>query len=468
MWSLSRRRFSFPYRREHRPSAQASPGGGALGDASRPANPGALMSGLRYFGSSGDPAPNAVRERLPRATDMLGRVRLAIVTSHPIQYAAPLYAHLSRDPALDITVLYCSDFSLRGARDPGFDRAVAWDIDLLGGYRSVFLGERHRTRSVAGFWSLVCPELAWEIRKSRYDVLWVHGQQFAAYVLAFALAKLQRIPVMTRGDTHLGLPRSSLRRALRHRLLGTQYRFVERFLAVGSKNREYYRALGVPDERIFSVPFSVDNARFARASVLSEAERRARRHSFGVDDQRPVVLYASKLTRSKHPDDLLRAASLLLGRGCQIHVVVAGSGVLEAELRCLAAELALGERVSFIGFVNQSSLPELFASCDVFVLPSENEPWGLVVNEAMCAGLPVVVAEGVGCVPDLVEQGVNGFTCEADNPESLARALEPLLLDAELRRRMGEASRRLIATWDYERCRLGVRAALAGLGLGVA
>jgi glycosyltransferase involved in cell wall biosynthesis len=97
------------------------------------------------------------------------------------------------------------------------------------------------------------------------------------------------------------------------------------------------------------------------------------------------------------------------------------------------------------------------------VLPSEDEPWGLVVNEAMCSGLPLVVAEGVGCVPDLLEVGVNGFSCQVNDPGSLAGALEPLLLDAALRRRMGEASRARIATWDFERCRIGVQAALAGL-----
>jgi glycosyltransferase involved in cell wall biosynthesis len=395
---------------------------------------------------------------------MLRRLRLAVVTSHPIQYAAPLYAHLSRDPELDLTVLYCSDFSLRGARDPGFDRSVAWDIDLLGGYHSVFLGERHKTRSVAGFWSLVCPELIWEIRKCRYDVVWIHGQQFAAYVLAFALAKAQGIPVMTRGDTHLGLPRSPLRRLARRAVLGTQYRFIERFLAVGRKNGEFYRALGVPEQRIFMLPFSVDNARFGRASSLSERERRAQRARFGVGDDRPVVLFASKLMPTKHPADLLYAAAALARKGRELFVVIAGSGSLEAELRALASALGLGANVCFVGFVNQSALPALFGACDVFVLPSENEPWGLVVNEAMCAGLPVVVGEGVGCVPDLVQSGVNGFTCTAGDPRSLARALEPLLVDAGLRRRMGEASRRLIATWDYERCRLGLRAALAGLG----
>ena len=118
-------------------------------------------------------------------------VRLAIVTSHPIQYAAPLYAYLSRDPALALTVLYCSDQSLRGELDPGFGQPVAWDIDLLAGYDSIFLGRRALTRRLGGFWSLVCPELGWELRRARYDAVWIHGQQFAADVLAFTLAKLQ-------------------------------------------------------------------------------------------------------------------------------------------------------------------------------------------------------------------------------------------------------------------------------------
>jgi len=148
-----------------------------------------------------------------------------------------------------------------------------------------------------------------------------------------------------------------------------------------------------------------------------------------------------------------------------LHVVVAGSGELDAELRELAAGLELGENVSFVGFVNQSELPALYGTCDVFVLPAEHEPWGLCVNEVMNAGLPLVLGAGVGCVADLLEPGVNGVTCEAGNPVSLAGALEPLLRDAELRRCMGEASRRSIATWDYEQCRLGVRAALASLGL---
>jgi glycosyltransferase involved in cell wall biosynthesis len=393
------------------------------------------------------------------------RARLAIVSSHPIQYAAPLYAHLSRDPELDLTVLYCSDFSLRGERDPGFGERFAWDVELLAGYDSIFLGERHRTRTVGGFWSLVCPELVWEIRRQRYDVVWVHGQQFAADVLAFALAKLRGLAVLTRGDTHLGLPSAPLKRLLRRGVLGFQYRHIDGFLAVGSNNHDYYRALGVPAARIFRVPFSVDNARFGQKARLAPDERRARRARFGVHDERPILLYASKLMRRKHPDDLLRAAARLLGRGHVLSVLVAGSGEMEGELRELAAGLELGAHVTFAGFVNQSELPALYGCCDVFVLPAQHEPWGLVVNEVMNAGLPLVLGAGVGSAADLLQPGVNGLACEAGDAVSLAAALEPLVSDVGLRRRMGEASRRIIAAWDYEQCRLGLRAALASLGL---
>src|SRR5918993_266864 len=97
--------------------------------------------------------------------------RLAIVNSHPIQYFAPLYAFLNRDPALDITALYCSDFSLRGAIDPGFKQAVKWDVDLVSGYRSVFLGKAAKKRTPRGFWSLICPQAWSQIRSGRYDVI---------------------------------------------------------------------------------------------------------------------------------------------------------------------------------------------------------------------------------------------------------------------------------------------------------
>ena len=141
---------------------------------------------------------------------------------------------------------------------------------------------------------------------------------------------------------------------------------------------------------------------------------------------------------------------------------MAGSGELEQELRSFCAEHGL-TNVVFTGFINQSELPALYAASDVFVLPSENEPWGLAVNEAMCAKLPIVVSREVGCVADLVRDGVNGYTPAVGDIEGLTRALQCLIEDGRLRQRQGQASLARIQQWGYRQCLEGIRSALGGL-----
>jgi len=381
--------------------------------------------------------------------------RIAVVNSHPIQYFAPLYAYLNRDPSFEITALYCSDSSLRGTVDPGFGRPVAWDVDLLAGYNVKWLGERAKRRKPGGFWSLVCPEVWAAIREGRFDAVWLHGYAYAAYVLAFAAAKWHGIPVLIRTETHLGLRRSSIRRWVRDTVLSVAYRFVDGFLAIGTANREYYRSLGVPERKIFDVPYTVDNERFIAAANISEAERSEIRCRFGLPADAPVVIFASKFMPRKHPDDVVRAMRIVQERGIRASLLMVGTGEMEQDLLAMCASLGLRD-VAFGGFVNQAELPRVLAASDVFVLPSENEPWGLIVNEAMCASLPVVVGEEVGCVPDLVTDGENGRLVAAGDVDGLAAALQSLLGRADLRRNMASRSQERICKWNYRRCREGV------------
>jgi glycosyltransferase involved in cell wall biosynthesis len=385
--------------------------------------------------------------------------RVAVVNSHPIQYFAPLYAYLNQDPALEVTALYCSDISLRGGLDPGFGQAVKWDVDLLAGYASVFLGENARRRVPGGFWSLVCPELWAEVRSGRYDAVWLHGYAYAADLIALVAAKSRGLPVFYRSETHLRLRRSGWKRRVRDGILAVGARFVDRFLAIGTANRDYYRSLGVPDRKIVDVPYTVDNDRFIAAARLPDAERVAMRQRFGLPPDRPVVLFASKLIARKHPDDVVRAMARLRDEGVMASLLFVGAGELEASLRSLVVEYNLSGFVAFGGFVNQAELPRVYALSDVFVLPAENEPWGLIVNEVMCAGLPVIVASEVGCVPDLVHDGSNGLLTQAGNVASLATALRRLLTDDQERVAMGRKGLEIIRDWSYERCRLGVLAA---------
>lgn len=391
------------------------------------------------------------------------KYEVGFLNTHPIQYFAPLYAYLNAESDLNISAFYLSDYSIRGATDAAFGQSVKWDIDLLSGYSPIFVEGADRRNQMHGFLSAVAPGLWPQIRAAKLDALIVHGHTPAAMLVGIAAAKSAGIPVFMRGETHLGLDRSRSKALLRRPVMGALYGRLAGAMAIGSANREFYRAMGVAERRIFSMPYTVDNARFAEACRLHEGERAAIRASFGVYDEAPIVLYAAKFQARKRPGDLIQAAARLAGNEAQFHLVMVGSGELESALKSQAAALGLGN-VHFPGFVNQGALPGVYAACDVFVLPSENEPWGLAVNEAMCAGLPIVASREIGCVPDLVDDGRNGLTFDAGNIEELAAALKKLIANPELRRSMGNESRAIIAGWSYAECREGLLQALESIG----
>jgi glycosyltransferase involved in cell wall biosynthesis len=405
---------------------------------------------------------NSMSEETRKIPGLKKVTRIAVVNSHPIQYFAPLYAYLNAAPDLEITALYLSDISIRGGKDADFGQDVKWDIDLLHGYRWVFLGEAAHKREPGGFWSLVVPQLWSELRSGRYDVLWLHGHNYAANLLALAAAKSVRLPVMMRGETHLGLPRQGLKATLRQPLMSALYSLCDRLLAIGSRNSEFYQSMGVSDHKIFLVPYTVDNDRFMRGALSSEKAREIR-NRYHIPHDHIVVLYAAKLVGRKRPRDLLEAARILRKSVADpFTIMMVGSGELEHELRNYCRENSLNN-VVFAGFVNQSDLVDYYSASDVFVLPSEVEPWGLAVNEAMCAGLPIVASREVGCVPDLIQDGVNGYTLPAGDVEGLVRALQLLITDKELRLRQGRASLERMEQWGFRSCLDGIRLALGEL-----
>lgn len=388
-----------------------------------------------------------------------GKYRIGVVNTHPIQYFAPFYAYISRSPDVEIIALYLSDFSLRGERDMGFAQPITWNLNLLSGYPSRMIGKRAGKRTPGAFMSILAPEIWSEIRSGRYDAILLHGHTPAANLVAFAAAKWARLPVLLRGETHLNLHRPRWKRLIRDWILRLIYRHVDQFLAIGSANREYYLSLGIPADRVTVMPYSVDNDRFIADSRLTSEERRVIRSQLDLPDDRPTILFASKLIVRKHPDVLLRAAAQLQREGAQFSLLIVGSGPLEVRLRTLSHDLGL-THVRFAGFVNQTELPAIYGAVDIFVLPSSNEPWGLVVNEVMCAELPIVVSKKIGCVADLVVNGMNGFLVEPGDVDSLVVALRKLIVDPRLRAQMGHASGMRIRQWGYRECLAALRHAI--------
>jgi glycosyltransferase involved in cell wall biosynthesis len=210
------------------------------------------------------------------------------------------------------------------------------------------------------------------------------------------------------------------------------------------------------------MPYCVDNEYFRSRAVEASLRREELRKELDLKPDTGIILYASKFQPRKRPDDLLEAYRRMLPRFEQErapYLLFVGEGELRPQLEKIASAQGL-ERVRFLGFRNQSELPALFDLCDVFVLASMAEPWGLVVNEVMNASRAVIVSDQVGCGPDLVHNGDNGFIVPAGDCDALARALYDTVGNLANARRMGEASRRIISSWSFEQDIAGLCEAL--------
>jgi glycosyltransferase involved in cell wall biosynthesis len=330
---------------------------------------------------------------------------------------------------------------------------------LLDGYRYGFLPNVGGDRGVRGFFSLVNLSVVAELWRGKFDAILIHGHNFATNLLAMCIAKIAGTRVFMRGDTHLLLRRHPLKRIARGPLMKILYRLCDACLYIGSQNRDFYRTHGVPFRKLFFVPFTVDNEAFAKRANATSAECELRRRALGLPPDTPVILFASKLVSQKRPLDLLHAAVELGRRGVRAALLFVGDGEERAALEREVTSLGLAH-VVFTGFVNQSELAAHYAISDVLVLPSGNETWGLVINEVMSCGVPVVTTREVGASLDLVRDGETGFTYETGDIAALADALARIITDGQLRRTMRENCVRRMATWSYAESVQGIRDAL--------
>jgi glycosyltransferase involved in cell wall biosynthesis len=385
--------------------------------------------------------------------------RLACLVTHPIQYQAPMFRYLANDPALNLTVFFLTDLSAGPHYEPGFRTQVAWDTPLAG-YPHCFLTKSHMGR--LSFWRLPMRRLWRLLQSGNFDALWVHGYGHQALLRAILYARSRGISVLLRGDSRFGPPwPSAPKRQAKRLMLGSLFRLIDAFLAVGSANRDYYCNFGVSDDRIFSTPYAVDNDFFASRAAAASQRRDAFRAELGLAPDRPVVLYAGKLQRLKRVDDLIEACIGLTSPrpGLPPYLLIVGDGLERAALEARARSLRF-DAIKWAGFRNQNELPAFYDLCDVLVLPSNNEAWGLVLNEAMNAGKPVIASDRVGAARDLIHEGINGAVFPAGDVKALRKAIGRVLEEPDRATQMGRASREIIRKWNFEADRIGLLNAL--------
>jgi glycosyltransferase involved in cell wall biosynthesis len=390
-----------------------------------------------------------------------GKLRLAVLTLHPIHYQTALWRRLAQEPDLDLEVWYCSDEGLDTA-DPvsGFGQAVEWGLPLLQGFRARFWRNLPLSRNPASFWCRVNPGVIRALVRGRYDALFVHSYHNFTQLAAILAARRLGTKVLVRSEPTLKLQIHAARRSFKGILLPWLFRQVDAFMAIGSLNREYYLGYGVSAAKIFPMPYAVDNAYFFQQRAVWAPQRERLKQEYGLATPK-IILYVGRFQRRKRVLDLIQAFERLGMTG--VSLVLVGTGEEFAACRAYVSDRQL-TGVHFLGFRNQAELPRLYAMADVFVLPSSEEPWGLVLNEAMASGLPVVASESVGAAADLINPGYNGWRFPPGDIPALIQALRLALPDGG-RDRLGQASLKMIRGWGFEQDIAAVRQAL-GLASG--
>ncbi|MBX2939211.1 MAG: glycosyltransferase family 4 protein [Ferruginibacter sp.] len=347
--------------------------------------------------------------------------KLAIITSHPIQYNAPLFSLISRRGHIQIKVFYTwGESVLDNKFDPGFGKVIQWDIPLLDGYPYIFVRNTASDQGTHHFKGMVNPTLINEIENFEADAVLVFGWSFQSHlkVLRYFAG---RIPVFFRGDSHLLDYTPPIKRMLRKWFLRYIYKHVSVAFYVGKHNKDYFLNAGIKESKLIFAPHAIDNSRFSCTDKACISRAKEYRQQLNIPEDAFVFLFAGKLEKKKSPLTLIEAFNQISKKE-SVYLIMAGNGPLEDSVIEAAT---ISANIKTLPFQNQQSMPALYSACNVFVLPSAGpgETWGLAVNEAMAAGKTVIVSDKCGCYSDLVKEGVNGFTFQSENLNSLTTAL---------------------------------------------
>jgi len=390
-------------------------------------------------------------------------VRLAYFVSHPIQYQAPLLRLIAQEPDIELTVFFYSDFSLKAYQDPGFGKSIKWDVPLTEGYNHQFLkcwGSKQRDSL---FRQPIASNIYQLLKQGQFDAVWVHGWSWLCSLQAILAAEKLGIPLLLRGESNgLSEPNQPIKQKAKQVFLNWLFQKVTAFLCVGTLNRQFYQNYGVSKERLFSVPYAVDNDFFQKQALLAHENQQSLHQSLNLEFGRPIILYAAKLIDVKRPQDLLAAYRLLSPDGVQEpepYLLFVGDGALRPQLEA-AAKATGWNSIRFLGFRNQSEMPAMYDLCDVFVLPSGFEPWGLAINEVMNAGKAIVVSDQVGCVHDLVVESQNGRIFPVGDVKLLAEVMQWAIANSET---AGKISFKKIQDWSFQEDLRGLKQALYSL-----
>jgi glycosyltransferase involved in cell wall biosynthesis len=372
--------------------------------------------------------------------------RVVIVTEIIAPYRIPVFNALAQHHGIDLHVIFLAENDRTQRQWLVYKDEIRFPYEVLPSWR----------RRVGRHCFLLNRGAKAALQRAAPDFIVCGGYNYVAAWQSMSWARQNGVPFSlwaesTSKDLRAGHAWTELLKA----------KFLRRcdsFVVPGKSSGEYLETYGVAEEKIFVAPNAVDTQLFARQASVIRRDAATHRQALGLPDR--FFLFAGRLEREKGIFDLLRAYDALspeLQR--EIGLVFVGDGVERSALLKRAAAINPGS-IQLVGFAQRERLAAYYALADIFVFPTHTDPWGLVVNEAMACGLPVISSNAAGCVADLVESGWNGRVVSAGDVTQLSSAMDELARDAKLRSIMGQRSRERIAQYSPEAWAAGMAAAV--------
>ncbi len=372
--------------------------------------------------------------------------RLAIISTHPIQYYAPIFQLLTQRGKIDIKVFYTWSQSKEKIFDHSFRKEIKWDIPLLEGYEYSFVNNISKDPGTHHRNGIICPTLIKEIEEWNPDVILAFGWFWKALHEVLKYFKNKK-PLIFRGDSNLLSEKPGLRKITRRIYLRNVYRNIDKALYVGKNNKNYYLAHGVKENQLFKAPHAIDNKRFTNPNNEYNQKAKLWRKELGLKDDDFTIVFAGKFESVKNPILLINAVqNINKETAIKTHLILVGNGDLESKLK----EKTLNDQyIHILPFQNQTKMPIMYRLGNFYCLPSLSETWGLSVNESMASGRPAIVSNKVGCAADVIQENINGFTFLSNNIEDLKGKI--LLAQKSNWQEMGNKAQTFIQDFSFEK-----------------
>ncbi len=383
-----------------------------------------------------------------KAEDSRSRAKLAIVTEIIAPYRIPVFNALAKRKELDLHVIFLAETDPTWRQWRVYKEEIEFRYDVLPSWRRRF--RKHHLLLNRG--------VVKALNRIRPDVLICGGYNYVASWQAVLWARSHRVPALLWSESTAHEQRS------RHRLIEFLkilfLRLCQGFVVPGTASEEYLRALGIARDCIFRAPNAVDIDFFS--TLAQDCHQQLELRAL-LDVPSRYFLYVGRLVKEKGLFDLLRAyARLDPCLRSKVGLVLSGHGQDQVALMEEASRIKPGA-IRFVGFLHREDLPSLYALADAVVLPTHSDPWGLVVNEAMSCGRPVVVTSVAGCASDLVKDGWNGHVVSPANISQLSSSLARLAENSELRRQMGIRGWEMIQAFSPDSWAYGIANALSAM-----